>query len=118
MPEHVIGVVVGEEDFLKANPTPYRIIWRWVPSPQSNRSVSPFPLHREAGDVAIDGRNGGAGAQEGEGEHVGKIQRGAGTAKKTFRRRLEQLDRHRHLPRMLLHSSSSSFMVRDRSRMS
>ena len=54
------------------NPTPYRIIWRWVPSPQSNRSVSPSRCTRQAGDVAVDGRAGGAGAEEGDGQHAGR----------------------------------------------
>jgi hypothetical protein len=67
--EDVIGVVVGEEDFAEreADPVAHHLPLGALAAVEEEHL--PFAVHREAGDVAVERRRRGAGAEEGDGEH-------------------------------------------------
>ena len=67
--EDVIRVIVGEEDLGEgeAHPVPHHLPLVALAAVEEDRL--PFALDREPGDVAVDGGRGGAGAEEGGGQH-------------------------------------------------
>jgi hypothetical protein len=68
--EQVVGVVVAEEDFGEgeADGVPHHL--PLVALPAVEEDGLPFALDGQPGDVAIDGRRSGAGAEEGGCEHA------------------------------------------------
>ena len=71
--EDVVRVVVGEEDLGEgeADPVPHHLPLVALAAVEEDRL--PFALHGEPGDVAVHGRRGGAGAEEGGGQHGGNV---------------------------------------------
>jgi hypothetical protein len=63
----VVRVVVGKKISVKENPTPYRIIWRCVPSRNRRRIVSSRCTASAATLRSMVGWR--AGAEKGEGKH-------------------------------------------------
>ena len=71
--EDVVRVIVGEEDLGEgeADPVPHHLPLGALAAVEEDRL--PLALHGEAGDVAVHGRSGGAGAEEGDGKHAGNV---------------------------------------------
>ena len=71
--EDVVRVVVGEEDLGegKADPVPHHLPLVALAAVEEDRL--PLALHGKPGDVAVHGRRGGAGAEEGGGQHGGNV---------------------------------------------
>ena len=64
-PEHVVGVVVTEEDLPEGKPDAIAHHLALVPFPAVEEKRLTFTLDRQAGNVPVDGGSGGGGAEEG-----------------------------------------------------
>src|SRR5215210_5687309 len=124
--EHVIGVIVAEKNFSKAEPHTKSHHLALVPLATIEQQRLALAVNGEAGNVPVDRRRGCAGAEKGDAEHAGRYSV-SGSSKKRVRgvqelseqRRstqatayrsrcflpaygsLEELHRHRNLARVL-----------------
>jgi hypothetical protein len=71
----MIGVIMGEEDIPEGKPDPVPHHLALVAFAAIEEQRLAFALHREPGHVAVDGRDGGASAEEGHAQHGRKLLR-------------------------------------------